>query len=107
MMGCTQAGPNGVIEINPKGVEWNFLVQSLQAPEVLEHQGWIGSDFYISKGGFYMVRCRNIHTVIVDHDHMMAMDLYGTGEGGGVVDLEPGAHVLRWVVGSGWWWWWW
>ena len=76
-------------------VDWSLLVQSLNSYEVLEHQGWAISEFFVSRPGDYLVRCQQLHTVHVDHTHVMSVDLYGTGEGGGVLYLEPGPHTLR------------
>ena len=53
-------GSQGIVRIQPKGVDWNNLVQTLYSVEVQEVQGWAVASFKVKVSGEYSIWCGGV-----------------------------------------------
>jgi hypothetical protein len=57
-------------------------------------QGWVVSEFFLSREGDCLVACPGLHTALID-GHLTAQDPYHRDETAAVVHLDPGPHTIR------------
>ena len=91
------SSPDGSVRLEPQGVDWRGLMNSLNSMEILEHQGWAVGQVAIPATGRYVVHCSGLRTVYVrrgTHLVPLASDQYSSGLVRSVVSFTQGKREL-------------
>lgn len=90
----TLRAQQGAVDVSPRRVDWNRLVQGLSGRGVLEFQGWLFGRVAITRAGRYLAACEGVTQFELD-GQLLTGDVYRTGRGWWPVDLAEGEHLFQ------------